>query len=87
MVIVRLEADTMTHLQQTCADMLTSQEKLQQLFNVHRAQLAGRWPSGTLERMSVAIATARHRENLQVCGQCLQRHPAANDEPVPGEAA
>lgn len=77
----------MTLLQQTCYDMLSSQDQLQQLFNIHRAQLADRWPSGMVERLSVAIATARHQEFLQVCGQCLQRHPAANDATtLPGAA-
>lgn len=77
----------MTPLQQTCADMLTSQDRLQQLFKVHRAQLAGRWPSGMVERLSVAIGIAGHREYLQVCGQCMQRYPSANDATTfPGAA-
>jgi hypothetical protein len=77
----------MTHLQQTCADMVSSQENLRKLLQVNRAQLAGRWPNSLVDRLSVAIGIARHSEYLEVCGKSLLRHPAANDSTIlPGAA-
>lgn len=78
----------MTHLQQTCADMLNSQEHLQRLHGFNRARLAGRFK--TLPGMVEGLRHARviHESELARCAYILAAgFPAANDEPVPGEAA
>lgn len=77
----------MTHLQQTCADMVSSQETLQSLFKVRRAQLAGKWDTSREAALRIELATETHRNFIGVCAKCLQRHPAANDATtLPGAA-
>lgn len=78
----------MTHLQQTCADMLNSQEQLQRLHGFDRARLAGRFK--TLPGMVEGLRHAQviHESELARCAYILAAgFPAANDEPVPGAAA
>lgn len=78
----------MTHLQQTCADMLNCQEHLQRLHGFDRARLAGRFK--TLPGMVEGLRHARmiHENELARCTFILAvSFRAANDEPVPGEAA
>lgn len=74
----------MTHLQQTCADMVASQEQLQRLYKFE-SSLPRTGDGRTLAMVHSAQQT--HEYNLKVMGAALQLHPAANDEPVPGEAA
>lgn len=77
----------MTNLQQTCAAMLHSQETLQQLFNIRRAQLIGKWNNARAGVLQVELATETHRNFIRVMGKCLQRYPAANDSTtLPGAA-
>lgn len=78
----------MTLLQQTCTDMVTSQDQLQRLHHFERARRAGRFK--TLPGMVEGIHHARviHESELARCAHILAAgFPAANDEPVPGEAA
>lgn len=76
----------MTHLQQTCADMLASQQQLQRLHAYNRAlRREPKAPSALHEQ--VRHATAVHTEFLAVCGKALMRHHAANDAVnLPGAA-
>lgn len=74
----------MTHLQQVCSAMLHSQEQLQRLYQFERG-LPRTGDGRTLAMVHSAQQT--HEHNLKVMGMALQLHPAANDEPVPGEAA
>ncbi|GEM_PF-6191855 len=77
----------MTHLQQTCAGMLQSQETLQSLHSIRRAQLAGKWNNRRADVLQVELATETHSNFIRVMGVCLQRYPAANDSTIlPGAA-
>lgn len=77
----------MTHLQQTCAGMLHSQETLQQLLNIRRAQLIGKWNNTRAAVLQIELATETHRNFIRVMGKCLQRYQAANDATtLPGAA-
>ena len=77
----------MTHLQQTCAGMVSSQETLQSLFSIRRAQLAGKWDNSRAAALQVELATETHLNFIRVMGKCLQRYPAANDATtLPGAA-
>lgn len=79
----------MTHLQQTCDDMLRSQDQLERLHGFERARLAGRFK--TLPGMVEGIHHARviHESELARCGYLLARHFQAANDPAPtnGEAA
>lgn len=77
----------MTHLKQTCSDMVHSQETLQRLYSVRRAQLAGRWDNSRMATQQVDYATETHRNFIGVMSKCLLRYPAANDATtLPGAA-
>jgi hypothetical protein len=78
----------MTHLQQTCADMLASQDQLQRLHTFDR-QLRREPPAkNSALRLQVQYATAVHTTFLaNTCALRLQRHQAANDATIlPGAA-
>ncbi len=75
----------MTHLQQTCSDMVHSQEQLQTLHRIARHGL--HQPQDKLLREQLRHATAVHTGYLEICGKALQRYPAANDATtLPGAA-
>lgn len=74
----------MTYLQQTCHDMLNSQILLEQFsieqhVSLRQGDMSRAHGCGRLIQMV--------KTNVAMQGMNLQRHQAANDEPVPGEAA
>lgn len=76
----------MTHLQQTCADMVASQEQLQRLYAFERRVCQEPVPQ-TMFRAQLRYGIAVHTEFLSVCAKALQRHPAANDATILPESA
>lgn len=78
----------MTLLQHACADMVDSQDQLQRLHGFERARLAGRFKTSPEMVNGMHMARAIHESELARCAHILAAgFPAANDEPVPGEAA